>query len=385
MVVIGAGNPAAMLNLTKQCRAQQIPFVSDTSQQLASLDGGQIKELVAGAAYLFCNDYEASLIEHKTGWSDAELTAEVGVRVTTLGADGARVDQAGQEPVLVGPVKDVSPADPTGAGDAFRAGFLAGVAWGLSLERAAQLGNLVAVHALETTGTQEYKLVPAELVSRCAASYGQAAADDIAAHLARRQRRSVVAAAVGVAAGRDSVIAMLAAIASGYHGPPQLTFARAFSSWTVDPWSLTVIIVAGVLYLVGARRIRRDGAALAGRPRHLVLRPRARVRRDRDDVVRRRLPAGPVLHAVGPDDPAAAGRTAVPGPRAAADADHRHRAEARPVARLRRSRAGAARLATFPAITTFVLVAYAVPDLLHAVVRGWLPVRPGRPGRPSSR
>jgi adenosine kinase len=141
---------------------------------------------VTGAAYLFCNDYEASLIEHKTGWSDAELTAEVGVRVTTLGADGARVDQAGREPVLAGPVKDVSPADPTGAGDAFRAGFLAAVAWGLSLERAAQLGNLVAVHALETTGTQEYKVLPAELASRCAASYGPAAADDITAHIAVR-------------------------------------------------------------------------------------------------------------------------------------------------------------------------------------------------------
>ena len=115
---------------------------------------------MAGAAYLFCNDYEASLIEHKTGWTAAELTSQVGVRVTTLGADGARVDQAGQEPVLVGPVKDVTPADPTGAGDAFRAGFLAGVAWGLSLERAAQLGNLLAVHALETTGTQEYLLEP---------------------------------------------------------------------------------------------------------------------------------------------------------------------------------------------------------------------------------
>ena len=74
------------------------------------------------------------------------------------------------------------PADPTGAGDAFRAGFLAAVAWGLSLERAAQLGNLVAVHALETTGTQEYKLGAAELANRCAVSYGEAAASDIAGH-----------------------------------------------------------------------------------------------------------------------------------------------------------------------------------------------------------
>jgi adenosine kinase len=183
LVVIGAGNPAAMLSFTEQCLAGQIPFASDTSQQLVSLDGEQIKELVTGAAYLFCNDYEASLIEHKTGWSDAELTAQVGVRVTTLGADGARVDITGQDPVLVGPVKDVTPADPTGTGDAFRAGFLAAESFGLGRERAAQLGNLLAVHALEATGPQEYKLNIAELASRCATSYGQAAADEILAHI----------------------------------------------------------------------------------------------------------------------------------------------------------------------------------------------------------
>jgi adenosine kinase len=183
LVLIGAGNPAAMLRMTGQCRDHQIPFAADTSQQLATLDGDQIRQLVSGAAYLFSNEYEASLIEHKTGWSDAELTAEVGVRVTTLAAAGARVDRAGHEPVIVGPVQDVVPVDPTGAGDAFRSGFLAAVAWDLSLERAAELGNLMAVLVLETTGTQEYKLAPAELTARCATSYGQAAADDLAARL----------------------------------------------------------------------------------------------------------------------------------------------------------------------------------------------------------
>jgi adenosine kinase len=182
LVLIGAGNPAAMLSMTSQCRKHEIPFAADTSQQLATLDGDQIRQLVTGAAYLFSNEYEASLTEHKTGWTAAEMIDQVGVRVTTLGADGTRVDRAGQDPVLVGPVQDVTLADPTGAGDAFRAGFLAGVAWGLSMERAAQLGNLLAVHVLETTGPQEYKLVPAELAARCAASYGAAAADELAAH-----------------------------------------------------------------------------------------------------------------------------------------------------------------------------------------------------------
>jgi adenosine kinase len=183
LVLIGAGDPAAMLSLTRQCRALSIPFAADTSQQLASLDGAQIRQLVTGAAYLFSNEYEASLTERKTGWRDEELTAQVGVRVTTLGPAGARVDRRGEPPVIVGPVQDVAPVEPTGAGDAFRAGFLAAVAWGLSLERAAQLGNLMAVQVLETTGTQEYTVVPGEFVTRCSASYGQAAGEEIGARL----------------------------------------------------------------------------------------------------------------------------------------------------------------------------------------------------------
>jgi adenosine kinase len=183
LVLIGAGDPAAMLSLTRQCRDYRIPFAADTSQQLAVLDGDQIRELVAGAAYLFSNEYEASLTEHKAGWTAADVIGHVGVRVTTLGSDGTRVDQLGEPPVIVGPVKDVHPADPTGTGDAFRAGFLAGVAWGLSLERSAQLGNLVAVHALETTGTQEYKLERAQLLARCTTSYGQDAADELGKHV----------------------------------------------------------------------------------------------------------------------------------------------------------------------------------------------------------
>jgi adenosine kinase len=183
LVLIGAGNPDAMLSLTSQCAALGLAVAADTSQQLATLDGGQIRQLVGGAAFLFSNEYEASLAEHKTGWSATELTAQVGTRITTLGSEGARVDRAGEEPVTVGPVKDVTPLDPTGSGDAFRAGFLAAVAWGLSLERAAQLGNLVAVQALEVAGPQEYQLTRDGLAARCRASYGQAAADEIVAHL----------------------------------------------------------------------------------------------------------------------------------------------------------------------------------------------------------
>jgi adenosine kinase len=182
LVLIGATDPAAILRFTAQCRDHQIPFAADMSQQLARMDGPQVRELVAGAAYLFSNEYEAELIEHKTGWTRDELCDQVGIRITTLGSAGARVDRAGEQPVLVPPIPDVEPREPTGAGDAFRSGFLAAVSWGLSLERAAQLGNMMAVHALETTGTQEYQLKPGSLADRFCAAYGAAAGEDLARH-----------------------------------------------------------------------------------------------------------------------------------------------------------------------------------------------------------
>ncbi len=182
LVLVGASDPDAMLAFTKQCVQSQIPFAADTSWQLARLDGEQVKSLISGAQYLFCNEYEATLTEHKTGWTAADLNDRVGIRVTTLGGHGARIDRAGHQPIKVPAVPGVVPREPTGAGDAFRSGFLAAVSWGLSLERAAQLGNIVAVHALETTGTQEYQLHPEPLTTRFAQAYGDEAAAEIARH-----------------------------------------------------------------------------------------------------------------------------------------------------------------------------------------------------------
>jgi adenosine kinase len=184
LFLIGAGDPTAMVVHTAECREAGLRFAADPSQQLARiLDDEQVRALVDGAEYLFGNEYEEALIERKSGWSGPEILARVGVRITTLGSDGARIDQHGQPPVTVAAVPDAKPADPTGSGDAFRSGFLAAIAWGLSLERAAQLGNLMAVHALETTGPQEYNLKPGPLADRFAAAYGDAAAAEVATHL----------------------------------------------------------------------------------------------------------------------------------------------------------------------------------------------------------
>jgi adenosine kinase len=183
LVVIGPNDPEAMLRHTDECRFRGVPFAADPSQQLARMEGADIRSLIEGAAYLFTNEYEAALTEHKTGWSADDILSRVGCRVTTLGAKGAKVERQGQPPVHVTVPKELTKADPTGVGDAFRAGFVAGLAWGLDDAGCAQVGALLATYVIETIGTQEYVLERADVLERYAGAYGDAAATAIAPHL----------------------------------------------------------------------------------------------------------------------------------------------------------------------------------------------------------
>jgi adenosine kinase len=183
LVVIGADDPAAMLRHTDECRDRDIPFAADPSQQLARMEGPEIRRLVDGAGYLFTNAYEAALIEQKTGWSAAEILDRVQTRVTTHGAKGCVVQRKNEADVPVTCAIEESKHDPTGVGDAFRAGFLAGVAWELPLQRCAEIGSLMATHVIETVGTQEYELSESLFLKRLEHSYGAAAANDVRPHL----------------------------------------------------------------------------------------------------------------------------------------------------------------------------------------------------------
>ena len=183
MVVISPDDPQAMLHHSEVCRKDGIPFAADPSQQMARMSGEEIKLLIDGASYLFLNEYELALAMQKTGWSDREILEHVKIRVVTLGSKGAIVESAAGEFVQVGVPQEKSKTDPTGVGDSFRSGFIAGLAWGLSHERCAQLGSLIATYVIETMGTQEYRFTSAEFVARFEAAYGAEAAAEIAPHL----------------------------------------------------------------------------------------------------------------------------------------------------------------------------------------------------------
>jgi len=184
LVIIGANDPAAMVVHTEECRKLGLPFAADPSQQLARLSGDEIRQLIDGAKYLFTNDYEWDLMLSKTGWTEADVMAQVDLRVTTLGAKGVDVVDRDGTTVHVDVVPETSQVDPTGVGDAFRAGFLTGCSAGLSVERSAQLGSLVAVLVLESEGTQEWTWDHGVAATRLAGAYGEDAAAEITAVLA---------------------------------------------------------------------------------------------------------------------------------------------------------------------------------------------------------
>jgi adenosine kinase len=183
LVVVAPDDPGAMQRHTATCRERGIAFAADPSQQLSFMDADTIRSLVEGAAYLFTNEYEAGLLHDKTGWTPAQVLELVDTRVTTHGAAGVVVERRGEEPlrVPVAPARLV--AEPTGVGDAFRAGFLTATAWGLGLERACQVGALLATHVVETVGTQEYSFTAASFGARLAEAYGPEAADEVSPHL----------------------------------------------------------------------------------------------------------------------------------------------------------------------------------------------------------
>lgn len=180
LVIVGANDPEAMFLHTEECRALGLAFAADPSQQLARLSGDEIRRLINGAAYLFTNDYEWDLLLNKTGWSEAQVMSQIGLRVTTLGPKGVDLVSADGTFIHVGVVPEKHRDDPTGIGDAFRAGFLTGRSAGLSMERSAQLASLVAVLVLEAPGPQEWVWDRQGAVARLSDAYGAEAGKEIA-------------------------------------------------------------------------------------------------------------------------------------------------------------------------------------------------------------
>ena len=170
--IIGAGCVEDMAALPVHYRAHGIPYFYDPGQQIPMLSAEQLRDGITGAAGLFCNDYELSLISQKTGWDEVEIVAKTAALIVTLGEKGSRIVTKDGE-YIVKAVAISKVVDPTGAGDAYRAGFIVGFLRGWALQSAAQLGSAVAAYAVEKYGTQNHRFTISELGERYQTAYGE--------------------------------------------------------------------------------------------------------------------------------------------------------------------------------------------------------------------
>ncbi|MCU0587759.1 MAG: carbohydrate kinase family protein [Syntrophobacteraceae bacterium] len=156
-VLIGPGNKADMAGFAVKAREAAVPFFFDPGQSLNIWQGEEIRQAVQGAAAFISNDYELSQFLQIAAWSMSDLYRAVQMVITTQGPEGVILDRQGEKLLIPAvPVKDV--LDPTGAGDAFRAGLLKGRAMGLDWDLCCQLGTVAAAYAVEHYGTQEHQL-----------------------------------------------------------------------------------------------------------------------------------------------------------------------------------------------------------------------------------
>jgi adenosine kinase len=173
LVIISPNDPAGMLKYTQECRDLGIRFIFDPSQQLARFTGEQALYGMAGAYGLTVNDYELEMVKQKTGLDEAGILDRVQILVITRGPDGATLisrDRGVNVPVA----RPVTVVDPTGVGDAFRAGLITGLVRGYPWEVTGRLGALAATYCLEQVGTMNHYYTLPKFVERYRENFGDA-------------------------------------------------------------------------------------------------------------------------------------------------------------------------------------------------------------------
>lgn len=170
-VILAPTTPEAMLGYVGECQKLKLPYLFDPAFQIATFENEQLKSAITGAEILIGNDYEIALIEEKFEISHEELIVMVPVLVTTLGPKGSVIETR-KESIHISPAKAKKVLDPTGAGDAYRSGFMAGYCRGYDLVTCGQIGSVAAVYTVEKYGTVTHSYTKAEFSQRFVENYG---------------------------------------------------------------------------------------------------------------------------------------------------------------------------------------------------------------------
>ena len=168
LVVISANDPTAMDQLVKECIAHKLDYVYDVGQQVTNITIDQLKLGLSRAKILFVNDYELGTITSRTKYSKTDLVKMIPLVVTTLGKNGTEI--GGQ---IIPALKNIKVIDPTGAGDAFRAGFIYGYLRNWDLSACSELGSTIATYTIEKHGTQTHIFTLDEVIKKHYSAYGR--------------------------------------------------------------------------------------------------------------------------------------------------------------------------------------------------------------------
>ena len=173
IAVISPNDPDAMRRHARECQELRIPYIYDPSQQIIRLDGKDLLDGVCGAGVLICNDYEFEMIRNKTGLSTQQLETLAPVVIVTQGKEGSTIVTNGER-YHIPVVEPRRVADPTGVGDAYRAGLIKGILHGYSWPTTGRMGSLAATYCLEEHGTQNHSYTYADFLARYRATFGEA-------------------------------------------------------------------------------------------------------------------------------------------------------------------------------------------------------------------
>jgi adenosine kinase len=172
LAIVSPNDPGAMLQYVQECRTLDIPFIFDPGQQCARMSGPELQDGITGAAIVICNDYELELIRQKTSLGEQEILQQSGMLVITRGEHGSTI-LTSSERIDVPAVAPHQVVDPTGVGDAFRAGFMKGLALDADLETCGRLGSVAATYALEHLGGTNHAFTWNEFIRRYERSFGR--------------------------------------------------------------------------------------------------------------------------------------------------------------------------------------------------------------------
>ncbi len=171
LAIVAPGSLEDMLAYTRAYKARGVSYVFDPGQSIPAWGGDDLREMANGALALIVNDYELEMFQQKTGLNETELLKLTPTLIVTRGDAGSYLSTAaGREDFPVVPPRRVQ--DPTGAGDAYRAGLLKALAQGLAWPEAARQGAVLASFCVEQQGTQEHRLDDAEFWARYRENFG---------------------------------------------------------------------------------------------------------------------------------------------------------------------------------------------------------------------